>query len=44
VVEIGGDKFALAERKGAGVVGGMVDQVRLIVGRTKDPQPAATYL
>ena len=43
-LNVAGDKFALAERKGTGVVGGMVGKVRLIVGRTKNPQPSATYL
>ncbi len=43
-VDVGGDKFAFAERRGAGVVGGMVGKIRPIVGRTEDPQPAATYL
>ena len=42
VVDVGGDKFAFAERIGAGVVGGMVGKVRPIVGRTEHPQPAAT--
>jgi hypothetical protein len=43
-LNVAGDKFALAERKGTGVVGGMMREVRPIVGRTEDPQPAATYL
>jgi hypothetical protein len=44
VLEIADDKFALTERARGRVVGGVVGKVRPIVGRTKDPQPAATYL